>query len=179
MSYFSMNFPGYYYNYGSYNQVQDPAAPFETNVSGVGGPAGTGASLSGSPLLNITVRVINPGKKKETRVFTLRSVCADTLKSPQQLRDKLLEQFGSDIVPGDTSFELGYFRGQKKCRFVPKKIYVKHGATSVKVQGCCGVMESTPPQKVKAQVKNPGRKVGRKRKNEEGLIGCRGKGRKG
>ena len=61
-----------------------------------------------NPVPSVSVKVINPSKKSDTRLFILRNVELQKLKTPQSMKNLLLSQLGQEIVAKE-SFEIGYF----------------------------------------------------------------------
>ena len=59
------------------------------------------------------MKVINPEKKKEAKVFIFRPNPQE-ITTPSDLREELFLQFGDKIVPDTDDFPIGYFRGQIK-----------------------------------------------------------------
>ena len=62
-------------------------------------------------LASVTLKVINPANKKDTKIFLLRRSCE--IDTPHKLRKEIVKQYG-DQVPHTNDFEVGYFRGQQK-----------------------------------------------------------------
>lgn len=105
----------YRFNYQYYPLYAQGPGPLPGQTSSnqqqpclAGGVNSSGAEVS------IAVRVVNPEKKKESKVFKLRSICTKDITTPQQLRDELFTQFGDEIVSDSCDFAVGYFRGQQK-----------------------------------------------------------------
>ena len=74
-------------------------------------------NLESSPsktLTTVAVKVINPEKKSESKLFMLRNVGIDKLDSLPELKHVILDQFGGEIVSADLKFDVGYFRGNKR-----------------------------------------------------------------
>ena len=63
-----------------------------------------------NPVPSVSVKVINPSKKSDTRLFILRNVELQKLKTPESMKNLLLSQLGQEIVAKE-SFEMGYFQG--------------------------------------------------------------------
>ena len=61
----------------------------------------------------VPVRIINPVKKKDYQVFTLRCV-KNEITTPEGLRKALLSHFGKELIPDATNFDIGYLKGQQK-----------------------------------------------------------------
>ena len=66
-----------------------------------------------NPVPSVSVKVINPSKKSDTRLFILRNVELQKLKTPESMKNLLLSQLGQEIVAKE-SFEMGYFHGNKR-----------------------------------------------------------------
>ena len=97
-------------------------------------------SESSSSKISIAVKVINPEKKKETKVFMFHPN-PEEIMTPSELREELFQQFGDKIVPSTDDFEIGYYRGQTKLWFELTMIWKMCGIYSVKVVDRCGYME--------------------------------------
>lgn len=61
----------------------------------------------------VAVKVIDPEEKSESKLLMLRNIDTDKLDSPRELKRMIFDQFGGDIVPGNLTFDVGYFRGNK------------------------------------------------------------------
>ena len=61
-----------------------------------------------NPVPSVSVKVINPSKKSDTRLFILRNVELQKLKTPESMKNLLLSQLGQE------SFEMGYFQGNER-----------------------------------------------------------------
>ena len=72
-----------------------------------------------NPVPSVSVKVINPSKKSDTRLFILRNVELQKLKTPENMNKLLLSQLEQEIVAKE-SFEMGYFQGNK-CVWVRNK----------------------------------------------------------
>ena len=66
-----------------------------------------------NPVLSVSVKVINPSKKSDTRLFILRNVELQKLKTPESMNNLLHSQLGQEIVAKE-SFKMGYFQGNKR-----------------------------------------------------------------
>ena len=63
-----------------------------------------------NPVPSVSVKVINPSKKSDTRLFIPRKVKLQKLKTPESMKNLLLSQLGQEIVAKE-SCEMGYFQG--------------------------------------------------------------------
>ena len=63
-----------------------------------------------NPVPSVSVKVITPSKKSDTRLFILRNVELQKLKTPKNMKNLPLSQLGQEIVAKE-SFEMGYFQG--------------------------------------------------------------------
>ena len=122
---YTFNGQGYNHYYGplygqglapEYQPGHDQAASQRQQLP-VRGARDTGTSTRSASSQNessfvssVTLKVINPANKKDTKNFVLRPC---EIETPQQLRDEILKQYG-DKVPHTNDFEVGYFRGQQK-----------------------------------------------------------------
>ena len=73
--------------------------------------AGPGPSSNGT---TVEIKVINPDKRSESRLFTLRNVDCDKLGSPMDLNKTIFDQLGQNLVSKDLAFDVGYYRGNKR-----------------------------------------------------------------
>ena len=87
-------------------------------------------------LAGVTLKVINPANKKDTKKFILRRSCE--IDTPHKLREEIVKQYG-DQVPHTNDFEAGYFRGQQKV-WIMTDDDLMHGVHSLRVLVPCGVM---------------------------------------
>lgn len=62
----------------------------------------------------VSVKVINPDKKSESKLLMLRNVDSSKLDSPCELKRMIFDQFGGEIVPSNLRFDVGYYRGNKR-----------------------------------------------------------------
>ena len=62
---------------------------------------------------SIGVKVINPDKKNEAKLFMLRNMNFYGMNSPKDLYAVIIEQLGSKAVADSTDFEVGYYVGNK------------------------------------------------------------------
>ena len=72
--------------------------------------------------ISVAVKVINPAKKSDIKLFMLRNVDKDHIRTLDDLKGIICEQFGEDIVSQDLQFDCGYYRNNKKicCMVTPK-----------------------------------------------------------
>ena len=73
-------------------------------------------NLESSPsktLTTVAVKVINPEKKSESKLFMLRNVGIDKLDSLSEVKHMIFDHFGGKIVSADLKFDVVYFRGNK------------------------------------------------------------------
>ena len=64
--------------------------------------------------LQCLVKVINPEKKSEYRVYTLKNVLSTYFDSLSELREQVASQLGSKVVSQRPELAIGYFSGQTK-----------------------------------------------------------------
>ena len=64
--------------------------------------------------ISVAVKVINPAKKSDTKLFMLRNVDKDHIRTLDDLKGIICEQFGEDVVSQDLKFDCGYYRSNKK-----------------------------------------------------------------
>lgn len=62
----------------------------------------------------VSVKVINPDKKSESKLLMLRNVDSSKLDSPRELKRTIFDQFGGEIVPSNLRFDVSYYRGSKR-----------------------------------------------------------------
>ena len=76
-------------------------------------PSQAASGLSQQTFMNpvplVSVKVINPSKKSDTRLFILRNVKLQKLKTPENMKNLLLSQLGQEIVAKESS-EMGYYK---------------------------------------------------------------------
>ena len=60
------------------------------------------------------MKVINPNKKNETKLFMLRNLNFYCLNSPGELHAVMVQQLGRSTVAESSDFELGYYVGNKR-----------------------------------------------------------------
>ena len=64
--------------------------------------------------ISVDIKVINPDKRSENKLFTLRNVDCDKLGSPVDLNKIIFDQLGQNLVSRDLTFDVGYYRGNKR-----------------------------------------------------------------
>ena len=81
--------------------------------------AGTGSSTSTTGLTalsptvpSIAIKVINPSKKTEAKMFLLQNIEFDNFKSPESMKQLLVDQLATIVC--ENVAEMGYFRGNKR-----------------------------------------------------------------
>ena len=62
----------------------------------------------------VEIKVINPDKRSEIRLFKLRNVDCDKLSSPVDLNKVIFDQLGQNLVSKDLAFDVGYYMGNKR-----------------------------------------------------------------
>ena len=62
----------------------------------------------------MSVKVINPDIKSESKLLMLTNVDSSKPDSPRELKRMIFEQFGRKIVPSNLRFDVGYYRGNKR-----------------------------------------------------------------
>ena len=65
-------------------------------------------------LPTVAVKVINPTKRSETKLFMLHNVDMQQFSCPENVREVIADQLGEDIVSPGSQFEIGYFKGNKR-----------------------------------------------------------------
>lgn len=63
---------------------------------------------------SVSIKVINPDKKSESKLFILRNVELSSIETPENMRSLLIEKLGQDLVAKEPGFEMGYFRSNKR-----------------------------------------------------------------
>ena len=69
---------------------------------------------------SIGVKVINPDKKNEAKLFMLRDVNFYNLNTPKDLHAVIIGQLGRKAVAEGADFEVGYYAGNKRVDSKPK-----------------------------------------------------------
>ena len=69
---------------------------------------------SSSSEQDVLVKVLSSVNKKDYKVYTLRGVRSDEVNSPEKLKEIILNQCGTDIVPPVEKMEIGYYSHSKK-----------------------------------------------------------------
>jgi len=69
---------------------------------------------SSTTVPSISIKVINPDKKRESILFVLRHVGLRSIEMPENM-SLLTEKLGQDLVAKEPGFEMGYFRSNKLC----------------------------------------------------------------
>ena len=67
---------------------------------------------SDSDYMDIDLKIINPGNKKDFRMYILRHV-SSALNSPSKIKDEITKQYGESI-PLSQNMDIGYFHHSKK-----------------------------------------------------------------
>ena len=62
----------------------------------------------------VSVKVLSPSNKKDFKMYTLRNVELSVMKRPDDIKNKLLEQIGGQVVSESLEFDLGYYTGKEK-----------------------------------------------------------------
>ena len=83
-------------------------------------------------LVNFTIRVVNPDRKRDTKTYILRDVQIDKLSTLHALREEILDQLGKHVVSFKLSFDTGYMSGNQQICFTEKDEMVAHLQTLVK-----------------------------------------------
>ena len=79
-----------------------------------GSPAVTFTQQTNCDVTNMHLKVINPDKKSEFKVLTLKNPQSSWFACIAELRKHLVLQFGSKAVSQDPDSGLGYMRGPTK-----------------------------------------------------------------
>ena len=100
---------------GSTVHVRDIDNPSPTHPTSSPSPSSSG-SISEEPILvSVNVKVICTGEKRnEHKMYILRNVDLKKVQDVHYLKRIILDQFGSDIVSPKLSFDVGYFKGNKR-----------------------------------------------------------------
>ena len=120
-------YPGYYDRSPNYHYTFNPnhttyhasnTLPSVAQYVSVGGQISPGRADHGagpsSNGITVEIKVINPDKRSENRLFTLRNVDCDKLSSPIDLNKIIFDQLGQNLVSKDLTFDIGYYRGNKR-----------------------------------------------------------------
>ena len=68
-------------------------------------------------IVNFSIKVINPERKRDAKKFILRAFEPQTLES---LREEVLEQLGKNVVSFQLNFDVGYMTGNQRICFREK-----------------------------------------------------------
>ena len=63
---------------------------------------------------SVGVKIINPDKKNEAKLFMLRNVKFPCMNGPKDLYAVMIEQVGNKTVADSTDFEVGYYVRNKR-----------------------------------------------------------------
>lgn len=77
-------------------------------------PANSGNSEGQSQQHDLQLKVLNSVNKKDFKVYTLRGIQCELILSPEKLKEIILNQCGSDVVPSVDKMEIGYYSQSKK-----------------------------------------------------------------
>ena len=97
-----------YYYWQNNGGICPPGVPWMTPA-----PPANSAS-EGQQQHDLQLKVLNTVNKKDFKVYTLRGVQCDQIISPEKLKEFILSQCGSDIVPSVEKMEIGYYSQSKK-----------------------------------------------------------------
>jgi len=84
---------------------------------------------------SVSIKVINPDKKSESKLFILRNVELRRIETPESMRSLLTEKLGQDLVAKEPGFEMGYFQSNK-CVWVRNQGDIKVVITVSKDSHC-------------------------------------------
>ena len=107
---YSFHQPPPYSQHGSYTPPAPPGAGTSTLSMAAGGTEHADFAIVDS----IGVKVINPDKKNEAKLFMLRDVNFYNLNTPKDLHAVIIGQLGRKAVAEGTDFEVGYYVGNKR-----------------------------------------------------------------
>ena len=65
-------------------------------------------------LLSVPVKIINPDKKSEAKLYMLRDVDKENLGTLTDFKEMIFEQFGEEVVNSELDFEMGFYRNNKR-----------------------------------------------------------------
>ena len=94
--------------------------------------------------MNLNVNVINLSRKSQCQTFVFRSLRSN-LSTSTDLKNEMLQRFGSDLVPDDSDFPIRYTKsGIIKYRLGLHLMFRMYGDSYATVKLChCGAMD--PP----------------------------------
>jgi hypothetical protein len=72
------------------------------------------SSQSTPTLLSVPVKILNPDKKSEAKLYMLRDVDKDNLGTLTEFKERIFEQFGEEVVNDELDFEMGFYRNNKR-----------------------------------------------------------------
>ena len=107
-------------SYNLYSFHQPPPGLYAHGSFSQPSPQGASSATGGmectdlAKVDSIGVKVINPGKKNEAKLFMLRNVNFHGMNSPMDLYAVIIEQLGRKTVADSTDFEVGYYVGNKR-----------------------------------------------------------------
>ena len=71
-------------------------------------------------IVDFTIRVINPERKREAKTFILKGIELETFGTVKNLREEILEQLGRNVVSFMLDFGVGYMAGNQRICFREK-----------------------------------------------------------
>ena len=64
--------------------------------------------------VSVAVKVINPIKKSDTKLYMLRNIDKDNVGTLSNFKETIFEQFGDKVVSSELEFEIGYYQNNKR-----------------------------------------------------------------
>lgn len=100
-----VNLPPGYQTQTQGHHLQQSSYPSQTS------PVGE----NGTNLVSASVKLICPNEKQsEHRVFMLRDIDIGDIMTLGSLREEISIQFGDEFIDGNSDFDVGYFKGNKR-----------------------------------------------------------------
>ncbi len=66
---------------------------------------------------DVSIRVINPERKRDAKMFILKSIELTTFRTVKGLREEILEQLGKNVVSFQLDFDISYMTGNQRICF--------------------------------------------------------------
>ncbi len=71
---------------------------------------------------DISIRVINPKKKRDAKTYILKDIHPQTIRTLKCLREHIFEQLGKGVVSFQLDFDIGYMSGNQRICFTEREI---------------------------------------------------------
>ena len=94
-----------------------PSSSTKPTTSSSGSSYQVSDTTTGSVPVDLTIKVINPKHKRETKTYILRSVTLNSVTTLKRLKEIVFEQLGKNVVCFSLHFDIGYVKGSSKICF--------------------------------------------------------------